>query len=250
MSNEEIAARIQAGETGLMGQLWEQVKRLVAWKARHVMTGLENWGDPCGVELDDLMQSGYLALVKAVESYDQTVGSFSTWLMFYLKTAFAEATGRRTEKSNMDPLNQALSLDKPLGDEADAASFGELLPDPKAAAAMTAIEEKVWLEQLREAIESVLAELPDEQSTVLRQRYYDQQTLVGTAQRLGTTAEEVRKLENRGIKALRHYKLANRIRPFFDFDYYGGSGLGAFRTSGMSIQERYLIAQERAQREV
>ena len=150
----------------------------------------------------------------------------------------------------MEPLNQALSLDKPLGDEADAAAFGDIVPDTKAAATMTAIEEKVWLEQLREALEGVLAELPDEQSTVLRQRYYDQQTLVGTAQSMGTTAEEVRKLENKGIKALRHYKLANRIRPFYDFDCYAGTGLSAFRHSGVSVQERYLIAQEREQRKI
>jgi RNA polymerase sigma factor (sigma-70 family) len=246
MSNEELVAEIQAGAVERMGELWEQVKGLVAWKARHVMTGLENWGDPRGVELDDLVQTGYLALVKAVESYEQTGGAFSTWLLFYLKTAFAEVTGRRTEKSNMEPLNQALSLDKPLGDEADGATFGDLVPDHKAAATLTAVEEMVWLEQLREAMEGVLAELPEEQTGVLRQRYYGQQTLAATAQRMGTTAEEVRKLEGKGLKALRHYKLANRIRPFYDFDYYAGTGLSAFRNSGMSVQERYLIKQERS----
>lgn len=246
MSNEELVAEIQAGAGERMGELWEQVKGLVAWKARHVMTGLEDWGDPRGVELDDLVQSGYLALVKAVGSYEQKECAFSTWLLFYLKTAFAEATGRRTEKSNMEPLNQALSLDKPLGDEADGATFGDLVPDHKAAATLTAVEEMVWLEQLREAMEGVLAELPDELNTVLRQRYYAQQTLAGVAQRMGTTKERVRKLENQGIRALRHHTLAKRIRPFYDFDCYAGTGLSAFRNSGMSVQERYLIKQERS----
>ena len=94
-------------------------------------------------------------------------------------------------------------------------------------------------------MEIVLGELPIEQSTVLRQRYYAQQTLAGAAQNLGTTAEEVRKLEGKGLKALRHYKLANRIRPFYDFDCYSGTGLSAFRHSGMSVQEHYLICMER-----
>lgn len=244
MSNEELVAAIQAGEDR-MGELWEQVRGLIAWKARHVMTDLENWGNPRGVELDDLVQSGYFAVVKAIETYEPAACAFSTWLGFYLKTAFTEATGRRTEKRRMEPLNQALSLDKPLGEEENGGTFGDLVPDPKATATMTAIEEKVWLEQLSEALESVLAELPDEQRNVLRQRYYDQRTLVGTAERMGITEEEVRKLEKNGIKALRHYKLANRIRPFYNFDYYGGAGLGAFRNSGMSIQERYLIRMER-----
>lgn len=29
MSNEELVAEIQAGSVGLMGQLWEQVERLI-----------------------------------------------------------------------------------------------------------------------------------------------------------------------------------------------------------------------------
>lgn len=248
MSNEELVVEIRAGAVERMGELWEQVKGLVAWKARHVMTGLENRGNPCGVELDDLVQSGYFAVLKAIETYDPTACAFSSWLGFYLKTAFAEATGCRTEKSRMEPLNQALSLDKPLGDEADGATFGDLVPDHRAAATLTAVEEMVWLEQLREAMEGVLAELPEEQSDVIKQRYYEQQTLAGTAERMGTTAEEVRKLKGRGLKALRHYKLANRIRPFYDFDCYAGTGLSAFRNSGMSVQERYLIVRERSQR--
>lgn len=243
MSNEEIVVRIQAGETDLMEQLWAGVERLVWWRANRVSKAIDG---RYGVESDDLYQSGYLAMMSAVETYKPENGSFSTWLMFYLKTAFAEVTGFRTTKGRMEPINNAVSLNKPLGDEEDGASFGDLVPDPKAASTMDAIEETLWREQLHEAMESVLAELPAEQSTVLRQRYYDQQTFVGTAQSLGTTPEEVRKLEGKGIKALRHYKLANRIRPFYDFDCYAGTGLGAFRNSGMSVQERYLIKQERS----
>lgn len=247
MSNEELVAEIQAGAEERMGELWEQVKGLVAWKARHVLTGLENWGDPRGVELDDLLQSGYLALVKAVESYEQTEGAFSTWLLLHLKTAFAETTGHRTEKSKKEPLNQAFSLDRPLGDEADGASFVDLVPDPAATATLDSIEEKLWRDQLHEAMEGVLVELPEEQSAVLRCRYYEGQTLAAAAEKLETTADEVRKLEKIGLKELRHPRLAKRIRPFYDFDYYGGAGLGAFKSSGMSIQERYLIRMERGE---
>lgn len=242
MSNEEIVVRIQAGETDLMEQLWAGVERLVRWKVRRVSKAIDG---RYGVESDDLYQSGYLAMTSAVETYKPENGAFSTWLMFYLRTAFAEATGFRTTTGRMEPINNAVSLNKPLGDEEDGASFGDLVPDPKAAATMDAVEETLWREQLHEALEGVLAELPEEQSTVLRQRYYDQQTFVGTAQSLGKTPEEVRKLEGKGLKALRHYKLANRIRPFYDFDCYAGTGLSAFRNSGMSVQERYLIKQER-----
>lgn len=242
MSNEEIAVQIQAGKIELMGELWAGVENLVRWKANRVNNAI---GHSAGVDFDDLCQSGYLALVAAVETYRPENGSFSSWLMLHLKTAFAEATGYRTVKGRLDPLNNALSLDRPLDNDTDGASFGELVPDPKAAATMDAVEEALWRRQLHDALESVLAELPEEQSTVLKKRYYDQQTLVGAAQQIGTTAEDVRKLEGQGLKALRHHRLSKKIRPFYDFDYYSGTGLGTFKNFGMSVQERYLICVER-----
>ena len=138
----------------------------------------------------------------------------------------------------------------PLGDEADSSSFGDIVPDPNAAATMDAVEEKLWRKQCHEALEGVLAELPEEQSAVLRCRYYDGRTLVETVGKLGTTANEVLKRERRGLRELRSTRLAKRVRSFYDFDYYGGTGLGSFRNTGMSIQERYLLAQEREQREL
>lgn len=244
MSNEEIVERIQAGETELMGELWAGVEKLVRWKAVRVSNAT---GGRCGVEYDDLYQCGYLAMVAAVGTYKLESGPFSNWLMFYLKTAFAEATGCRTAKDKMDPLNNSVSLDMPLGDETDSSSFGDIVPDPYAAATMGAIEEALWRKQLCEAMEDVLAELPNEQSTVLRCRYYEEKTLTAAAEKLETTAEEVRKLERIGLKELRHPRLAKRIRPFYDFDYYGGAGLGAFKSSSMSIQERYLIRMEQGE---
>lgn len=241
MSNEEIAVQIQTGKIELMEELWAGVEKLVRWKANRVNNAI---GHSAGVDFDDLYQSGYLALVAAVETYRPENGSFSTWFMLCLKTAFAEATGYRTVKGRLEPLNNALSLDKPFEGDPDGATFGDLVPDPKAAATMDAVEETLWRKQLHDALESVLAELPAEQSTVLKKRYYDQLTLVGVAQQLGTTAEDVRKLEKMGLKELRHPRLSKRIRPFHDFDYYGSSGLSAFKNTGMSVQERYLIDQE------
>lgn len=242
MSNEEIAVQIQAGKVELMGELWAGVENLIRWKANRVNNAI---GHSVGVDFDDLYQSGYLALVTAVETYRPENGSFSNWLMLHLKTAFAEATGYRTVKGRLDPLNNALSLDRPLDNDTEGASFGELVPDPKAAATMDAVEEILWRQQLHEAMEAVLGELPEEQRTILKCRYYARKTLTATGEQLGIPAEEVRKQEGQGLKALRHYKLAKKIRPFYDFDCYAGTSLSAFLNSGMSIQERYLVMQER-----
>lgn len=243
MSNEEMAIRIRDGETEFLGPLWDSVERFVRKQAIRVTRALSG---RYGVDAEDLCQCGYFAMVAAVETYSDQVGSFINWLAYYLKKAFAEATGYRTRRDKNDPLRNAVSLSTPLGGEEDDISLADVTADPGGEAVLEAVEERLWRQQLHEAMESVLGELPEDQRAVLQHRYYNQQTLAATGEVLGIKPEEARKLEIQGLRALRHYKLARKIRPFYDFDYYSGNGLGSFRSSGMSIQERYVIRMEKA----
>lgn len=244
MSNEELVAAIQAGAAERMGELWERVARLVKWKARHIMTALEG-SSGRGVEFEDLCQSGYIALADAVESFDPAAGAvFSTWFMYHLKTAYATATGYRTKSGQNEPLDNALSLDKPLNDEPDCAAFGDLVPDAKAAATLLGVEEQLWQKQLHEAMDAALAELPEDYADMIRLRHYQGMTCAEAGELRGMTSEHARQMENKAIRQLRKPNIARILRPFYDFDCYCGTGLGAFRSSGMSVQERYLIAAE------
>lgn len=245
MSNEELVAEIQAGATERMGELWDNVEQLVKWKASRIMTALELRGCSCGVEFEDLYQSGYLAMVAAAGSYKLEIGAFSTWFMYHLKTAFAEATGYRTKAGQNEPLNMAFSLDKPLTDEANSDTFGDLIPDANGPAALEAVEEREFQRQLHEALEAALAELPQQSAEVLRLRHYQGLTLTDIGNIRGTTAEQIRQMENKALRWLREPGISRRLRPFYDFDFYCGTGLSAFRYSGMSIQERYLIKDEK-----
>lgn len=244
MSNEELVEEIQSGAIERMEELWEQMEGLVKWKANQTMTALV--GCPGrGVEFEDLCQTGYIALVAAVESFNPSEGSFSTWLVFYLKSAFAEATGCRTKKGWLEPINNALSLDKPLSDESDSALFGDLFPDQGASAAMEAVEERAFQKQLREALEAALSEIPERFENIIRMRYFLNMTLEAVGRTQGVCAERVRKMEEKAIRELREPNIARHLRPFYDFDFYFGTGLSAFRSTGMSVQERYLVIQEK-----
>lgn len=101
MSNEEIVARIQAGEEDLLETLWLRVERLIKWKANRVIRALNGYG---GVEFDDLVNSCYPALIDAVKTYNPCNGAFTTWFMFYIQTAFAVITGNRTVRDRNDPI--------------------------------------------------------------------------------------------------------------------------------------------------
>lgn len=248
MSNEELVAEIQAGATERMGKLWEQVEGLIKWKANRIMTVLE--GCPGrGVEFEDLYQSGYLAMVAAVNTYDPTAGgNFATWLMYHLKSAFAEATGYRTQKGCQEPLNNYLSLDTPLTDDADSDSLMDLIADPSGQNGIISAEDALYREQLHDAMEEALSAIPEQYADALRLRYYDGLSLNRAGEIRGVSGERIRSMENKGIRLLRRSQIAGYLRPFYDFDVYCGTGLGAFQRSGMSIQEHYLIREEERQK--
>lgn len=79
MTNEQLVARIKAGEDVDMNmlQLYEQVRRFIhgiAWKYR------ENG------EMEDLEQEGYLALYPAIDGYDPEQGvKFLTYAEYYIR---------------------------------------------------------------------------------------------------------------------------------------------------------------------
>lgn len=244
MTSEELVAEIQAGSVGLTVQLWEQVEGLVKWKAKRIMTALEG----ClgrGVEFEDLYQTGYLAMVAAVDTYDPAAGgALSTWLMYHLKNAFAEATGYRTQRGKKEPLNNYLSLDTPLTDDADSDDLMDVVADPAGLQWRECLEESMWRKQLQEAVGAALSTVPEQYREILRLRYWEDMTLEDVGDLRGISKERVRQMENKGIRILRQPKTASQLYAFCDFDFYSGTGLGAFRYGGMSVQERYLVVEE------
>lgn len=249
-TNEELVAAIQAGEDRIL-ELWEQVKGLVVWKAQSVINALDQRGTRCGVDLDDLIQSGYIAMTETVHHYAPECGAaFSTCLINRLKNAFAEVAGYRTKRASSEPLNNCFSLDQTVGADPDGAPLGDFIQDPKAVANILEIEEGLWQEQLHETLEAAMAVLPEQNAEVLRLRYYQSLTPAEVGQLEGITAGKVRQIESKAIRQLRQPSVACHLRPFYDFDFYCGSGLEAFRHTGMSIQERFLvIEEERAKRQ-
>ena len=247
MTNEPLVAEIQAGAVDRMGELWEQIEKLVKWKANRVMTVLDGRG---GVEFDDLYNSGYPALVAAVNSYSPEKGTFATWFMLHLKTAFAEATGYRTQRGKKEPLNNYISLDTPLSDDADSDALMDVIEDPAGLRWRDSLEESMWQEDLKVALDTAMNPLSENLKDVLRLRYWDNMTLEAAGELRGVGKERIRQMENKAIRILRRPENTRHLRSFYEFDFYIGTGLGAFRSTGLSVQERYLvIEEERKERE-
>lgn len=115
----KIAVSVQSGDGDVLA-LWGMCRRYAMQQATRWLRAFESSG---GVELDDLEQSAFIGLLKAVQTWKPESGAFSTWYTIQLKAVFVEVYGMRTKRTREDPLNKYhLSLDTPL-DENEDGSF-------------------------------------------------------------------------------------------------------------------------------
>ena len=208
MTNEELVALIQAGERDRLPELWDQVERFVASRANRLLIAMgPDKAALAGVEFGDLYNSGYFALVDAVERYDPAArAKFITFFAMRLKSYFSETTGFRLARQRKDPLNNAKSMDAKLKEnDEDSGAFGDFIPDPKAAQALQAVEDTIQRDYTRKAVRDALEQLPTEERLAIKARYYEGQTVKasGGANVLERAEMHLRRLlsdEKEGIK--------------------------------------------------
>lgn len=246
MNTDELAVQIQNGHNELLPELWEQVQRLVSMLAHRYLTALA--GGTYGIEHDDLMQSGYLAMSRALEEYDPSQGKFTTYLGYYIHSEFRIAIGR-SDRQLRDPLNKCRSLDEPINkDEPDGAVLMDTIPDPHDYAEEA--EHHVFIKELRRALDEALATLPAREATVVRSYYYDGQTQAETAEQLGVTHQRVKQLRDTGLHHLRTGAARKQLEQFVDFrtDFYRPSSVERFQRTHSSVVEELVIFRDRLRR--
>jgi RNA polymerase primary sigma factor len=105
-----------------------------------------------------------------------------------------------------------VSLDKPVGDDSDAAEFGDLIPDESTASPFESAMETLQHERLYE----VLSNLPYREQRVLALRYglagEEPQTVDKVAKIFGITRERARQVEEAAIRKLSTLADAQALR--------------------------------------
>jgi len=169
MTNEELAVLIQAGDRAHLLTLWQQMRRMVLKQANRWVAYRSG-----GAELEDLEQAGFVALMRAVDTFDPAAGCrFSTWYFPIMQGEFERATSRRTERQQRDPLHAAVSLDMPVGEDEGASTLGELQADPNSELAFEDVEHRADNARLHAALESAISTLPPDLRAVIRGRYFE-----------------------------------------------------------------------------
>lgn len=192
MSNEELAVAVKGGNGEALLTLWAQVRRL-AWK---FMPRWRTAAEAGGLTSEDLEQVAFLALLRAVEAFDAERGfRFSSFFTTSLRAEVFAAAGIRTEKRARDPLRAAVSLDVPLTDDEADITLADTIQDPAAEAVIEGAA-------LRLTVQGILAELPEDQQTALRQRYW-----------LDIPLDEAgRKAHDAALRTLRHPSRSKALR--------------------------------------
>lgn len=120
LSDEELIAVIRDGDKEAMDILMDKYKDMVLGKARSMFI--------LGGDADDLIQEGMLGLFKAVRDYDcGRDASFRTFAQLCVNRQLYTAIKASNRKKHL-PLNSAISLSQPVGENCEEGSE-EVLAD-------------------------------------------------------------------------------------------------------------------------
>ena len=192
----KIAVSVQSGDGEVLA-LWGMCRRYAMQQATRWLRAFEGSG---GVELDDLEQSAFIGLLKAVQTWKPESGAFSTWYTIQLRAVFGEAYGMRTKRTREDPLNKFhLSLDTPLDENEDGSfTIADVLPDEAAEEAFEDIEQR----DFRQAVQAALAQLTDAQRDAIISEFW-----------LGQKPDA--KARREAIRALRHPRIRKPLMEYY-----------------------------------
>ena len=230
MTNEELALQIQSGDRTLIPQLWAQVERFVRKMANRYADKVP------GAEDDDLYQTGFLAMLRAVDRYEEP-HSFLSGLVFALKREYAELGGYLTSKR--DPFIAAVSLDAPLSDEDDS-TLQDLLADPLSPYEGT--EQAIWNAQARAALDAALDTIPEQCAKTIRALYFESSTETAVAASRGVSVEAIRQQKVRGLQYLR--ARAEYLNEYSNLNPYSRNTLASYNRTGSSGPELAAMRNE------
>lgn len=291
MTNEELVEKIQQGERDLLPQLWEQVERFVAKVAVRWAKAVEPDNVSQAIEFsEELIHTGYIAVVEAAEAYSpEQDATFVHFLSFYLKKYFVPECaarsgislsiyGRANDARRKKQQGQELSFNEEKmlsfyyptslnalvgnsgsGDKQD--ELGDFIPDP--ADDYADAEERIFQQQLHEALEAALVQLTENREKTIRLRFYQNLTLDEVAEKLGVTRERVRQIEEKALRDLRKPGVSKDLEGFVErctqkmvqqyveerTPYYMRISIDTFHSSGESAVERIVFKREKLEQD-
>ena len=240
MTNEELAARVKGQDPGATLELWEAVRRFVSVQAQKYARACEG-----RASADDLIQSGFIAMLDAAGKFEKDRGAgFLTVLNYELKNRFREEVGIRTSKR--DAMQYSRSIDEPAFSDEEGTPVISQIEDSGAALAFTGIEYSDFIRYARLIIDSALGMLPEKQAAILKLHYLENIPLDQAAPAAGIASKQAASCTaERALCRLANGKYSRELRAcldaFDDFqEYHSAAQVGnytRYRQTGISSTE-------------
>ena len=148
----------QRGNKDILPDLWRQVRGFAVKRAIQKMRTYRMSGEDRAVDVDDLIQEAYFAMVKAAETYNpDKESSFLGWWNFYMKTAFNFALNIRTPKEKKSICHRCKSLDTPLA-ESDGDTLGSMIQSD--AGELEDADRRIWQYELHQTLSPCCSSCP------------------------------------------------------------------------------------------
>lgn len=224
MTNEEMVVLIQQGQTELYSDLWKQVGRLIG---KIVLSYAKHRILPPDISKEDLLQSGYFAMMAAVKAYDDSKSyKFNTYLDLHVRNAVNITInhGRRVGQ-NIPTIKEYSYNEAIAGDDGEETEFIDLMQDES-----TLYEyEQLEVSDLQAHVWQAVADLPDRQQEVIRRYYLQGTSLTDIAKEKGVAVSNIQQRKNQGLQMLRKsrdlrtvYKdyIRNACPDFSSYDFY------------------------------
>lgn len=167
-SNEELAERIQNGEKDLLPLLWGNVRgfiNLLALKHRYIIQ------ERAYVDVEDLIQCGYFAMLKAVEAYDSTKGcKFVSFIVFKYKNEIYKLIGAKKTKCSYIFPPFTSSLNATVENDDHETELVDMLEDENAESIETDYEKK----EMQRIVRAAVGRLPELERNVIQEIYFNE----------------------------------------------------------------------------
>lgn len=233
--NEDLVNQVQSGNVAIMGKLWENNKKLIAYIAGRYQHGC---GQLCDAE--DLLQAGYLGLHTAAMKYSPKRGAtFSSYAVLHICTSMREVVGLRRKH---DPIIGAVSLDCPLGDDGEDTLHKMIPAEPEYCS--------VELGNLVTIVRAAVSRMKNSEAReAIRSVYFEGMRVVDYAASEGISRQAAHGRLQKGYDILRKDKaiINLAIAEGYSICHHGSNELYSFRGKAESSVEAAVIRRDEAE---
>ena len=213
--------------------LYAQNKGLLIVLARHYARACEL---DRAVSEEDLIQAGFLALVRAKDTYDPSGGrSWASWAAWHIRREYESALCLRAG-ARVQAHSGADTLDRNVNDDDGApATLGELLPDES----LPDADAGLMLDELRRDVRAAVARLEDgKERRAVQLCQLEARSSREAAKAMGVSRRQIRQLNHRARERLSRDW---RLRRLIDLDdrtrFHAHKGVAAFNRDWTSVTE-------------